>query len=283
MSPWFKRAVRSPLLHFFAAGAVIYALVPEARPVIVVSDPGQIDEEILIQEAMALGLLDDPVVSEWLARVGQFIGDQDCEDAEQAIALARELNLDRKDVVVRRYLVQMMRLAMAAESDRQLPSEVELEAHLREHADRFRAPEELRLTQVFVSSRRGNEMRARAEAVGRQLASNGAAVAQELSDPFSRPNELTASLAKIRETFGVGFEEALDEGLIGSWQGPIPSAHGLHWVRTEERIPARLPEVSEIRGQLLHHYRRVHREEHMRRRLAGLRTRYEIVSEPDEG
>ncbi len=278
-----KNLVKSPLFHFFVAGAVIYSLVPEERPVIVVSDPAEIDEEILIHEARRLGLLDDPVVSERLARIGRFVADHECEDAEEAEAIARELKLDREDLVIRRYLTEMIKLAIAAESDRVLPTEAELETHLNKHADRFRVTHRLELTHVFVSSRHGSDMSARAEALRAQLVDQGPAIAKELSDPFARPNEITVSLADLGRIFGTEFREALDIGARQAWQGPIPSTYGLHWVWIGRRIPARLPEVSEIRGQLLHHYRRVQREEHLRQRLAGLRTRYEIVTGGDEG
>ena len=283
MSSWVKKAATSPLLHFFAAGALIYAFVPEERPVIVVSDLSQVDEEILIHEASRLGLLDDPVVSKRLAQIGRFVADHPCESADEAKALARDLDLDRQDLVIRRYLAEMMRLAIAAESDRILPSEAELEAHLRTHADRFRGPEKLALVQVFVSARRGKEMGARADALREQLIGRPSAEVMKLGDPFTRPSEITASLSEIGQIFGPEFAEGLDADALQSWQGPIPSAHGVHWVWIDRRLPARLPEVSEIRGQLVHHHRRVRRQEHLRRRLAGLRTRYEIVTEANEG
>jgi len=283
MSSWIKRAVAFPLLHFFVAGAVIYSFVPEERPVIVVSDPSQVDEEILIHEASKLGLLDDPVVSKRLAQIGRFVADHPCESAAEAKALARDLDLDREDLVIRRYLAEMMRLAIAAESDRTLPTEAQLEAHLREHADRFRDPEKLALVQVFVSARRGTEMGARADALRDQLVGHPPANVMKLGDPFTRPSEITASLPEIGQIFGPKFAEGLDADALQFWQGPIPSAHGVHWVWIERRLPARLPDVSEIRGQLVHHHRRVKRQEHLRRRLAGLRTRYQIVTEANEG
>lgn len=270
-------------LHFFLAGAVIYSVVPEERPRIVVSDPSQIDEEVLIHEALRLGLLDDSVVSRRLARIGRFVADHQCEDAEDAEAMARELGLDREDLVVRRYLVEMMKLAIAAESDRVLPSEAELEAHLEDHAERFRQPEQIELAHVFVSSRRGRQMHEHAETLRRELVDRNPATSEGLGDPFTRPHKVTASLPELERIFGPEFSDGLDLDGVGSWQGPVQSGHGIHWVWVEQRIPARLPEVAEIRGQVVHHHRRVKREEHVRRRLAGLRTRYEIVTQSEDG
>lgn len=283
MSSWIKKAALFPLLHFFVAGGLIYAFVPEERPLIVVTDPSQIDEEILIHEASRLGLLDDPVVSKRLAQIGRFVADHPCESAEEAKAFALGLELDREDLVIRRYLAEMMRLAIAAESDRSLPTEAELEAHLREHADRFRGPEKLMFVQVFVSARRETEMGVRAEALRDRLIGHHPAEVSKLGDPFTRPREFTASLSEISQIFGPEFARGLDADALRSWQGPIPSSHGVHWVWIDQRAPSRLPEVSEIRGQLVHHYRRVKRQEHLRRRLAGLRSRYEIVTEANEG
>ena len=304
--------LRSPAVHFLALGAVATLLVPDARPAIVL-DPTEVarlradwtagrareptaseegtlleravDDEILLREAWASGLDEgDAIVARRLARVGSFLGRPE-EDPSDAEAWARELGLHRSDVVVRRYLIEMMRLAIARESDRELPTEAELEAHRRAQRARFEVPERLRLSHVFVSARRGgaagpdarrilDELRA-----GESRGSRGPESGHDRGDPFPHGATLVASARDLGRSFGAGFADRLDPARVGEWQGPIPSAYGLHLVRIHERIPARLPDLEEIRGQVVHHALRVRREAHLRRRLDALRERYEIVLE----
>lgn len=286
MTAWLKRIAMSPPLHFLLVGILLYRLVPQEPPVIRVSDASQIDDEVLIEEARRLGMLQDPVVSARLAQIGAFVADHKCDDEEEAADIARKLNLDREDLVIRRYLIQMMKLALAGESDRAIPTEVELEAHLHQHADRFRTPEELELVHVFVSARHGDELPARAEALRDELPAlndGDPRSVRGLGDPFARPNRLTASRDEIRLIFGPKFSEGLDPTQLRAWQGPIASAHGVHWVWVDRRVPAHLPEMAAVRSRLFHHYRRIRRQEHLEKRLAGLRTRYRIVTGADEG
>ena len=285
MTAWVANLAKAPAFHFLLVGLVAVGLAPGKRPVIEVSDPGQIDDEVLIEEARRLGMLGDPVVSQRLSTLGAFLADHQCDDEAEAAAVARELALDRKDVVIRRYLVQMMKLALAAESDEVQPTEAELEAHLRAHADRFRAPEELELVHVFISARNGDRMLGRAQELRAALPdlTDGSQSVRGLGDPFARPNRLTASKDEITRAFGESFSEGLDTDQPQKWQGPLRSAHGVHWVWIDKRIPARMPTVAQVRTRLVHHYQRVKRQEHLEKRLVGLRSRYEIVVLANEG
>ena len=55
---------------------------------------------------------------------------------------------------------------------------------------------------------------------------------------------------ELTKSFGASFADAAFAQPVGVWQGPVSSAYGLHLVRIEERIPARLPPLSEIRGRV---------------------------------
>lgn len=276
-----RRLLSSPLVHFFVLGAALQAFVPEELPVIVVqvSEPGvaeeRIDDEILLREAEAAGLFEGRVVSRRLATVGAFIaghGEEDDDDADRA----RELGLDHSDVVVRRYAVEMMRLSIAREADRPLPTEEELEAHLRANPERFEAAERLRFHHVFVSARNGAASERVAKELLTQLRAGGAEAGEARGDPFPHGRTMVGSVEEFGQRIGPAFAAGLDSSAVGRWQGPVASAYGLHLVWVEERIPVRIPTVAEVRGQLVHHLLRERRALHLRRRLDALRDGYEI-------
>ncbi len=302
-----SRLLRAPLLHFLLVGGLAFALLPAPRPVIVL-DAGAVealrrswsaqqgrlptpseqaaltqqllDDEILLREAWSRGVPDrDPVVAERLERIGRFVSQHDDGeelDRPEVIAHAEELGLEREDIVIRRYLTTMMRLAIAREADRHLPTQAELEAHLREHARRFARPARVRLTHVFVSSRHGDAAEERARDLLAELASLPAEAAGSRGDPFPTGQRVLATRQQLEREFGAGFAASVEALEAGVWHGPIPSAYGLHLVWIHERVPERPPSLDEVRSQVVHHFQRTRRAEHLQRRLRELRERYEV-------
>ncbi|MDJ0790157.1 MAG: peptidylprolyl isomerase [Myxococcota bacterium] len=274
-----RRLLASPLLHFALLGGVLFLAVPDSRPVLFLDgtpSEREIEDAILFQEARAAGLLEGPVVENRLARVGAFVSQHPEEAPAEAAHRARALGLDESDVVVRRYVSELMRLDIAREADHPPPSEQELEAHLRENAARFERAASVRVRHVFVSSRNGEATQALARALRERLAGRGPDAGSGLGDPFPLGQWIEGSSLELDRRFGPGFGDAIDGLPTGAWQGPFTSTYGLHWVFVEGRTPARVPSVSEIRGQLVHHLIRERRAAHLRRRISELRERYDV-------
>jgi len=301
------RAVcRTPLLHFLLLGGALFALQPAAAPALTFG-PGQrerlrrsfelrearpptgpeldalvdqaIDEEILVREAWRSGRLrHDGTVVNRLVLLGRFLGPEGEATPEAALHRARELGLDRSDPVIRRYLAARTRLALASEVDGPPPNEAALATHLETHRERFRIPERLRFVHVFVSARRPDPT-ARAAAIGRALAGGGPDAGEALGDPFPRGPHVLASRAELARRFGPEFVHALDPAARGRWQGPLPSAYGLHWVLLGDPVPARDPGLDEVRAQVRQEILEARRARHLERRLAELRAHYRIRPE----
>ena len=121
-----------------------------------------IDEELLYREARARGLdRNDRSVRTWLVEQARVLEDEatgrpsapggtPVVGAEDAALYARalDLGLDRKDLVVRRIIVQKMRLLASRAGEEDVTDE-ELRAFHAEHADDFRSPTRMTLRQVF--------------------------------------------------------------------------------------------------------------------------------------
>ena len=70
-------------------------------------------------------------------------------------------------------------------------------------------------------------------------------------DPTLLPSSMPLTDRQgIAQMFGDDFAAAVVALPVGDWQGPVPSAFGLHLVRVTDRWPGRLPALAEIRPQV---------------------------------
>ena len=315
---WLKGLLRAPLLHFLAIGGALFLIagnrgpapVPaEREPVIFTAADierlrndwterfgapptaateaklvdAAIDEEVLYREALALGLDHASVVRDRLARLARFVDDGLPEDLDASEAAARRLGLDRHDLVIRRHLVNSMRLVLAAPQASDAPEPTELTAYYDRHADEFHQPPRVRFAHAYFSrDRRGTAVeadaeRALAELQHRGVGSDGAA---QQGDPFIRGPQIgPAAAEELQRLFGADFAAAVARAEPRTWIGPISSAYGLHLVWVHERIDGGRPPLASVRGQVLHQLLHARQLEHLRRRLDELRARYSIQVE----
>jgi len=83
----------------------------------------------------------------------------------------------------------------------------------------------------------------------------------------------------LQRLFGEGVAKAAWELPLGTWQGPLRSAHGWHLLRVRRRQGASGPTV-EARRQAAYAWRQLRRQEALEAGLAALRQRYRVVLEP---
>lgn len=235
---------------------------------------GAIDEEILIDVARDLGLDRTPAVRTRLARLMQFAATDPGEEAGALERAARALALDRDDVVVRRHLGILMRLALSRVPDDDFPDDAALQSYLDEHADRFREPARWQLTQVFVSDpdARADADRLRSTLVGVDV--DAPAVARA-GVPFIHGRDLAGSAVELDRWFGGGFATQLEQAPVGQWVGPLRSAYGWHVLWVRDYAPARMPSLASVRGQVVQAW--LHERGQIRgaERMAALRSRYD--------
>ena len=274
-----RSVLRAPALHFLVAGTLLFgakAIVERTRPA-PASGPAVSDEELLYREALALGVdRQDPAVRERLVRLGGFVG----EDRAERDALeqeARRLGLEHSDLVVRRHLAEIMRLAAGRLDAADMPTDDDLRAYLAAHADAFRAPALVRFTQVYLAR----------DHHGAALESDAARLLDELRRDHVRPADAPArgdaslvgadlgpiAPADLDRRFGPGFSASLEDAPVGTWIGPVRSSYGLHLVWVHDRVPARTPTFDSVRAQVLHHVLRERSAARAEERIAALRAR----------
>jgi len=313
------RLLRAPIVHFVAIGATLFAverwLTPsEPEPLVVPAserariqqelrrtlgrEPSErelgfgvdawIDEELLVRAARELGWhRTDPVVQMRLVRNLRFVSEEPDADDAAVLEQAYALGLDRDDLVVRRRLAERMRLAIAAPVAREQPTEAELRALLERDAERLRRPALVQLSHVFLSrDRRGAALEEDASARLAQLRRDAVPpdAAATLGDPFLVPAKLPLSSeralsARLGPEFGRGALAAAE----GAWSGPVSSAYGLHLVWVHRQVPARDPELDEVRRELLATWRSEQEALRLRGVLARLRADAGLEASPAPG
>lgn len=253
----FRTILRSPLVHFFAIGAAIfaaYAIVddapaPIARDEIVLTPEHA--ERLAAQFAATWNRPPTPAERDGLYRSWAL------EEAYQREAL--KLGLDREDPVIRQRLATKMQFLAEAGAGSLEASEAELQAFLTAHPDRFVQQAQLAFDHVLLSGQESAEEIARIRA-DLQSGADPMTVGRASLLPPSLP---MVPVSVIDRQFGDQFRAALVELPVGQWQGPVQSAYGVHLVRVKGRTDARLPDLADIRQRVEQDWR-VARAEEMR-------------------
>jgi parvulin-like peptidyl-prolyl isomerase len=236
----------------------------------------EVDDRLMIQEARRIGWhRTDPVIQRRLLMNQRFVEpDSDRSDAERLEA-AYEQGMDETDIVVRRRLIERMRLAIAQHARLEAPTEAELEAYRAKNEELFSKPGRVAINQIFLSAdRRGESLERDALAVGERVSKIGfdSAIADELSDPSLLPRKIgPASRDELARQFGATFADLAFGAPEGRWTGPIASSYGLHFVWVHTRAAQTFPPLEEIRAQVLSRVQREREDAAVASFKAGLR------------
>lgn len=208
-----------------------------------------IDEELLIQRALDLGLI----------------------------------HLDRK---VRADLTSSVIASVVNDVKGLEPDASELEEFYEANKEYFTRPGRLRAQQIFfrVTPRGGENPEAggaqeRAEKASARLAAGEdvARVKAELGDFEISPIPATMlPAAKLRDYLGPTLLRTIADLGIGQWSGPVRSGMGIHLVQLVARERATTPPLSEIKEQVRVDWRRRQGDRALRSYLDELRVRAEI-------
>lgn len=274
---WWKE----PLLHFAVLGAGIYVLYAAF------GHPAGKDRSPII--------LTDRFVEALKAEQAAHVGESSRSEGEQVLvhdyvreeALVREARrrgLDRGDPIVRRRLVQKMEFLLQGTADVPEPTDADLRAYLRAHADEYGRPTQIAFSQVFFSRDRRRDPRSDAQHALDRLRSGKtpAEHAADLGDPFLLgADSPPQSVVRLDGTYGHGFGDALAALPVGSWQGPIESGHGWHLVRVTRRIPGGTPSLDQVRVRVRAAVLHERREAALRKAEDALVASYPVVRKHD--
>jgi len=277
-----RKLIREPLFHFLLLGAVIFFIAGRSRSIAVPSREKIVVTQSQI-ESIVVGFsrtwMRPPTQEELQGLVNDYVRD------EVLYREARTMGLDQDDVIVRRRMRQKFEFLvedMAARTGP--PSDQELEAYLRQHADKYSEEPSFGFEQIFFSrEKRGASAEAEAIAMLVHLRGKGAIDIEKLGDAFLLPSQFEkTSAGETARLFGEKFTNELTKTQLGTWAGPIESSYGLHLVRINARIPEVAPALANVRESVLRDLLSDRRKQELDTLYEKLRARYTVVVEPPE-
>lgn len=241
---WSIRLVREPLVHFVLLGGLLFGAYS-----LINDEPQAGDTNRIVVDAAQVTSLAETFERTWMRpptkqELSGLVENHIKEEILYREALA--LGLDQDDLVIRRRMRQKMEFLNTDLSEPEPPTKSELQAYLATHMDRFRIPERLSFTQVFLQV----DDRARASALLQQL--TGRLPAQLKPDQFGDASLLPRTMQQAGErelvrVFGKEFWAELSAAPLAKWSGPHASPYGLHLVYVSERLQSREPALAEVR------------------------------------
>jgi hypothetical protein len=211
-----------------------------------------IDEELLVQRALALGLAD----------------------------------IDRR---VRGELTSGLMDSIVNEADGQEMSDRQIARHYKENLDFFTRPGRLRGHTLFFSARKGDQdprgsAASRAERALVRLRSGDSEQAVEKELANSQVSPLPDTLlpaSKVRDYVGPTILQVLLKTETGVWSEPIQSGSGLTIAMPRDRDSAIVPSLEEIESLVRQDLKRRRGDEALRQYLAELKAQTPVAINPE--
>lgn len=278
-APATRSLLREPFVHFVVLGAAIFGLwfltgdpqpaPTDGAPRIVLGAERLLELESGFatthgrspDEAERAELLREAAADEVLYREGIAAG------------------LSRGDPIVRRRVVQKMRLLLEQTSAVPEPTDAELDAWIATHRSARRQVAAVALRQVFFDAqRRADPARDAAQALAAALAGGD----PPDGDPFLFGHEQgLRSLDRYRSDFGPSFAQAVADLPAEAW-GLAESPWGWHLVFVEQRVEPGEQTSDFARQQALADLVRQRRQQATRAAVEELVDRYEVVVEAEQ-
>jgi hypothetical protein len=277
-----RRIIKSPLIYFFVLGFVVFGLHSflNSEKQDKKEDPFTVDVTSAdigwIRSSWEARMKRQPMQHELQGLINRYIRD------EILFREAMAMDLDDRDLVIQRRLVQKLTFVFEDLAETMEPTDDELKNYLRENQEKYRIPEMMSFTQVYFNpSKRKNVMEeaktvlARlksAERAPEEAVSLGDAIMIDASFRQKSPDEVARVLGK----------EFADQLFLideKGWQGPIVSTFGLHLIYIEERIASEMPEFENIREDVKIDFMYKRKKEVIDKAYEAAKSRYTVLVE----
>lgn len=306
-----KKLLSAPWLAFLVLGGIGYSLFPNTveKPLIHISQSDfetyrdgwvrqnrmlttpeldqrlldqMVDEEALLQRALAMNLQLLPIVQDRLKKLGSFLEEDNPVQPsdEELINRAVELGLLQSDPVIRRYLVSTMERSLVASVPLEI-SEQDIEEYYQQHQDDYVVPSRRDIVHVYFSVDAG------ATADTAATARDGLPSPRQVDDTdaiFSRGDVFYSghifasnSQQQLANIFGVEFARQAVQLAPGEWSPPLRSAYGWHLVWADNVVPAVTPPLEQVKDKVVARVRQVKEKVLLQEQVELLKKDYQIV------
>jgi len=276
-----KNLMREPLVHFLLLGALIFGAFKiisreTIEPGMILITQGRIES---LEIAFSRTWRRPPTASEFEGLIRDYVREE--VFAREAVALG----LDKDDTIIRRRLRQKLEFVSEDVAAHAEPTDEQLRAYLKEHADAFRGDRRFTFRQVYLNpQQRGTNLRRDALQLLAQLRrSGGQTDISALGDSLMLENEFKGiAAAEVVKQFGEPFGAALGEMAVGQWQGPTESGFGVHLVLMAERTDGSMPGLEDVRAAVHREWINARRLEANEKFYRTLLQRYSVTIERPE-
>jgi hypothetical protein len=276
-----KKILKSPFVYFFVLGFVVFGLhsfLNRAKQ----DDKDPFTVEITsadiewIRSSWEARMKRQPMQHELQGLIDRYIRD------EILYREALAMDLDDRDLVIQRRLVQKLTFVFEDLAETMEPTDEELKKYMRKNQERYSIPEMMSFTQVYFNPNKRKDAMKEAKIVLARLKqaergpeeaiSFGDAIMIESSFRQKSPDEVARILGRefVDELFSI------DEK---GWQGPIGSTFGLHLVYISDRIASRMPEFENIRKNVQYDFMYDRKKEVIDGAYNAVKSRYTILVE----
>ena len=262
--------LKEPLVHFVAAGAVLFAAyswINRDSVEIAGVQPVTIGEGEIrwVSETWSNQWLRAPSGQELKDLVGELV------DEELLAREALEMGLGKDDTIIRRRLAQKLKFILDDTARLVDPSDDVLRAFYSANAPRFAPPATVSFSHVFFNS----DNRPYAQQDAKTVLAAGPAA--DSGDRFLLGGELAeAHRQTVENVFGPDFARDAFALEPGTWAGPLKSAYGFHLVRLDRKSEPVQPLLEAIRDDVLSAWRAEKQVEAYNAYLARLREKYGV-------
>jgi hypothetical protein len=285
------RLAREPLIHFLAAGALLFATFrliggPEAAAP---------DDAVIVVDRAALlsymqyrvnafepevfsAALDTMSEADRAALIDGYVSEEALYREAQALGLAQS------DYIIRQRMIQKLEFLLEDLGAEGAADEASLAEYFAANSEAYALEPAVTFTHVFFDADRRSE--AGAEAAAREAVLALTAEAADFNDAPGRgdrfpflSNYVERTLEYVASHFGEGF--AVELGRLapaaGAWAGPVRSAYGWHAVLLTRRSERRLPALEEVRDAVERDFLQERAEAARAEMTRSLRARYRVV------
>lgn len=195
---------------------------------------------------------------------------------------ALAMGLDKNDLIIKRRLTQKLEFVSSDMVELLDPSDEELLAYLSQHADKFKLPEKIRFSQIYINpEKHKGTLAEKIEETKTLLDTNGTTInLANIGDNLAVPFENKAwTKAQVQGKLGKVFATSLFDLTETTWQGPLRSAYGLHFVKIESKVEGELPKLETIKTVLKNEWMSTQRETKNQEFYKMLKNKYIIKIE----
>lgn len=265
-----KRWLRDPLIHFIAAGALLFVVHAwlnrgdGGSPRVVHITAGEVN---WLRTVWSRQWHRSPNDDELRGIVSAYLKER------MAARDAQELGLDENDPVIRRRLAQKMEFLVQDSTLLAEPNMDELRSFYELHRARYQVPAQVSFTQIFFKT----EDAARANLQkGENIGGN------EPGDTSLLPGDVVrADREMVENSFGRTFASKVFALGPGQWHGPILSSYGFHLVQIRETHAAQVRSFDEVRAKVASDWYQERTAKAKEQYFRDLLKKYEVVA--DEG